>query len=146
MTLSPRVLSLLTVVLIAACGSPLAPDAAIEELLGVRVRPTVESYAPGQPVTLEFVNRGERDLNFNPCFRTLERRTAGTEWRPVDEGERICPAYAIIWDRGSSISATTDLPERLSSGEYRFVFSVSTLTGDRYLSLRQASESFTVTP
>lgn len=106
-------------------------------------------YRAGEPIGLQVSNRGEAAYGFNPCLRTVEHR-AGGEWRPVEEGARICTMELWLLKPSGSHSATIDTPGDLAPGEYRVVLGFSPEDADPPAvppeRVRVASEPFTIAP
>lgn len=101
-----------------------APDMAATTDANVLLRVDGARYAPGGEVRFTLVNRGATALGYNPCSsRSVERRE-GASWAAIPEPGRMCTQEIRLLARGDSVSATLTLPEGLSAGEYRLVFTM----------------------
>jgi hypothetical protein len=132
---------------LAACGGEAFKPMPYELNDGARVRVDVPAgpYSAGARIPLTVHNEWDEEYVWNPCFRSLERRQ-GSTWFGVDESDRVCTAEGWILEPGRRTNATTDIPESVQAGEYRFLYGFSRLEGDRYVEDNQVSNSFIVTP
>ncbi len=111
----------------------------------VQITIAAGTYAPGARVELAVRNRSDVEYTWNPCMRTLERRSA-SGWDAVDEGERICTAEGWMLRPGQRTAAATDLATSLPSGEYRLRYGFGREAGEYMVSDYQVSNSFRVMP
>ena len=88
-----------------------------------------ESYTAGDSVELQLLNEsGDRPLEYNLCFSTLQREADGG-WEPATlpgggELTRTCPAIARILEPGMSATYTMPLDSTLAGGRYRYMSDV----------------------
>ena len=88
-----------------------------------------ESYAAGDTVELQLLNEsGDRPLEYNLCFSTLQRE-ADDGWEPATlpgggELTRTCPAIARVLEPGMSATYRMPLDSSLTGGRYRYMSDV----------------------
>ena len=124
-------------------GSIEGPDYGLGEEASVWIGAAVGPYAPGAYVRLAVHNRRDVSYVWNPCMRTLERRTdAG--WIAVNESDRVCTAEGWLLLPDQRTAAATELPSVIRRGEYRFHYSFWRAEGDFGVADLQASNAFTV--
>ena len=90
----------------------------------IELRVDKPEYRAGERVAMTFVNRGDAQYAFNPCFRAVEQDGGGT-WVPFDEPGRICTMEAWLVDPGQTRMADTTLPRELAPGRYRITVGMS---------------------
>jgi hypothetical protein len=120
-------LGLLTVV---GCSSgPTAPPSALTT--GQLLQAVTGTWDAARPTQIEvtFSNESQASYGLNPCFRDLDRLELGL-WRSVDESNRVCPQYLIMFKPGDVLAESTDLPSALRPGSYRFRFRLASPSGE----------------
>ena len=78
------------------------------------------TYARGAEVALQITSHATDTLGFNPCTRSIERRSAGRWSEGPDEG-RMCTMELWILKPHETRDAKTELDASLAAGEYRIV-------------------------
>jgi len=118
---------LLTVV--GCSGGPTAPPPTLGfGQLPVAVTGTWDPALPTE-IKVAFSNQSQVSYGLNPCFRDLGRLD-GDRWLAVDEANRICAQYLIVFKPGDSLPLGTDLPPALGPGHYRFRFHLASPAGE----------------
>jgi hypothetical protein len=111
----------------------------------VRIIAPSKVHAAQERVPISVHNLGSTEYIWNPCLRTVERRS-GTVWSTVTESEYFCTLEGWLLEPERRTEATTGLPSSLSPGEYRLRYGFSRRDGDFMATDEQVSNSFTVTP
>ena len=124
-------------------GSAEVPDYGLADEASVWIGVAEGPYAPGALVQLAVHNRSDLEYVWNPCMRTLERRS-GAAWVPLDESDRVCTAEGWLLAPDQRTAATTELPSGITRGEYRFHYSFWRAEASSSVSDHQVSNSFTV--
>lgn len=102
-----------------------------------------EPSAGGGTLVIRLSNESERDLTYNLCFSTLERRSAaGWGTAQVGPASGVCPFDRRRLGAGAAVDGTFALADSLSAGTYRLVTSAR-FDGER-VSFRLTTPDFTL--
>lgn len=84
--------------------------------------------APGEAVSVRFVNQAPHLFSVNTCLRRVERKE-GAVWVQLPEELRLCAPDVLVVAALSEASRVADVPVDATPGEYRFRFSMTQPTG-----------------
>lgn len=122
----PRYLTALVLLIATACAradDPVGNDGADSRIAEGLVATVLADgpVAPASVVTVRFANSGDHQFYFNPCPRTFERQV-GSVWESLGQEFRLCTEEVYLLAAGATDERTTDVPDGLAPGTYRFVF------------------------
>ena len=120
-----------------ACGPSMQSDSASP---AIQLATEPSSAAPGDTLTLILTNASQEAIGYNLCSSGLERRQ-GTDWQVVPSN-RVCTMELRVLEPGDQATFPVDVPDTLSTGEYRFTTSVDLFDSGGREGL--ASEAFSV--
>ncbi len=84
--------------------------------------------APGEEVSVRFINMSDRLYSVNTCLRKVER-LEGATWVLIPEELRLCAPGAAVIPALAEAYQTADVPVGLEAGSFRFRFSMTQPTG-----------------
>ena len=85
---------------------------------GVAIDLDRTTYGAGDQVWLRVTNHTADQLGYNPCNRSIERRT-NDSWTLIVEPGRVCTVQLYLLNAHASRTDATDLPKSLGRGTYR---------------------------
>jgi hypothetical protein len=76
------------------------------------------TYRAGDQVWLRVTNHTTNQLGYNPCARSIERRS-NDSWALIVEPTRVCTMQLFVLNASATRTDATDLPKSLERGTYR---------------------------
>jgi hypothetical protein len=128
---------LCTTVLIGGCAQPATSGGgAGGGMLELTVQP--QPARAGQEVRLTLTNRSDREVGYNLCPSTLQRR-AGNDWQQSSlRFTEVCTMELRVLQPGASDTFRHPLPAGLPAGTYRFRASVEWPLGEGQIMVHSA--------
>jgi hypothetical protein len=95
-----------------------APPTQESPATGVTIDLDRTTYRAGDQVWLRVTNHTADQLGYNPCTRSIERRS-NDSWALIVEPARVCTMQLFLLNAHASRTDATDLPSSLDRGTYR---------------------------
>lgn len=111
---------------------------------GVALTVDLTSYSPGGTVAMRLRNQTSDTLGFNQCSSRVVERQDGIRWVAHPEPGRMCTMQLQLLMPNDTTTATTDLPQDISSGTYRIALSLSRQSAANPGTVRAVSPPFRV--